>query len=72
MSNTYLLWNLETDDWTRIKVREYIDRFAVPMSKANLLLVDVSHWDEDDYNDWAQKSAGDRLGQLEHIAVVRP
>lgn len=70
--NTYLLWNLDTDDWTRIIVREYIDRFGAQMMKANLLLVDVSHWDEDDYNDWAQKSPGDRLGQVENIATVRP
>lgn len=65
--NTYIIYNLNDGTYSYTE-EENLAKSAIPSE--DLLVADVSHWDDDDIKDFEGKHYGDQIGQLEGIELI--
>jgi hypothetical protein len=64
---TYIIYSL-TDGTHTITESRHLAMGAVPCE--DMIVADVSHWDDDDIKDFEGKHYGDQIGQLEGIEMI--
>lgn len=63
---TYIIYNI-VDGTYSYTDKEQLAMGAIPSE--DLIVADVSHWDDNDMEEFANHQAGDQIGQLEGIEL---